>query len=166
MRIVIVVCGAALFAGCDKTNLQPVTQVKIRLAGGPLTAQQVNVQVKQVRVNLSDDTTWITLHTNATSYNLLDYTNGKDTLIAEGNMLATKIIKQLQIVLGDSNTIKTDNQLYPLNLTAGAGTINIVVNSKLNKNIETLTLNFNAAASITETAKGSYQLTPVVTLKD
>lgn len=165
VRIILVVCGFALFAGCDKTNLQPLTQLKIRLTNPSLNAGEVNVQIKEVRVNLSDDTTWITLHTNAAIYNLLDYTNGKDTLIANGNVLATKFINQLQIVLGDSNTIRVNNQLYPLHLTEGAGIIKMFVNTKLNKNIETLTLNFDAATSVTESIKGVFEFRPVISIK-
>lgn len=155
-----------IIAGCDKTNIKPITQLKIRLTDAPINAQEVNVNIKTVRVKLSDDTAWITLRPNSGVYNLLEYKNGKDTLIAEGVVPATKFINELQLILGDSNTIKIDNNPYALNLADASGNIKILAYSKMNKNIETITLDFNAALSVTEFAKGSYQLKPVVSIKN
>ena len=165
-RFAVVACCVVAFAGCDKTNLKPITQVKIRLTDAPLAAQQVNIHIKEVRVNLTDDTTWIVLHTNADIYNLLDYKNGKDTLIAEGSVPATKFIKEVRIILGDNNTIRIDDEVHPINmLSASANDVRVLINSKLNKNIETFTLDFDAAASIIETSKGTFYLRPVVVLR-
>jgi hypothetical protein len=164
--IVLIAFCAFLLSGCDKTNLKPITRLQIRLTDAPLDAEEVNVHIKEVSVNLTDDTTWITLRTNANSYNLLDYRNGKDTLIAEGQLPATKFVKNIRLILGDNNNIKMDGEEYPLDLSnSSQKEVTLFVNSKLNKNIETFTIDFDAASSVIQTSKESFQLKPVVTFR-
>ncbi len=168
-RIKIISSALASFViltACDKANLDPVTQLKVRLTDAPINAQQVNLHIKEVRVNLVNDTAWIKLNTNAAIYNLLDYKDGKDTLIAQGTIPATYTVKELRLLLGDSNTIKMNNDVYPLSVPSGVQSgIKITVNKKLNKNVETIVLDFDAALSIVEVGKETYQLNPVVKLK-
>ena len=162
--VLMALCG--LLAGCDKTNLKPITRLQLRLTDAPIAAQEVNIHIKEVRVNLTDDTTWITLRTNNNNYNLLDYRNGKDTLIAEGELPATKFVKEVRLTLGENNIIKIGGDVYPLDVSnASQKDIKVVVNTKLNKNIETFTIDFDAASSVVETTKGIFQLRPVVSLK-
>jgi hypothetical protein len=155
-----------ILTACDKANLDPVTQLKIRLTDVPVNAQEVNIHIKEVRVNLANDTAWTTLNTKAAIYDLLDYQNGKDTLIAEGMLSATSTVKELRLILGDSNTLKINNEVYQLSIpgSSRSGT-KITVDKKLNRNIETIVLDFDAALSVVELGKGIYQLNPVIRLK-
>ncbi len=156
----------AILTACDKANLDPVTQLKVRLTDAPINAQQVNVQIKEVRVNLEGDTAWTILNTPAATYNLLDYQNGKDTLIAQGNVHATSTVKELRLILGDSNTIKINNEVFPLSVPVSSlNGYKIIVNKKLNRNIENVILDFDAGLSVIELGKGNYQLNPVIKLK-
>jgi hypothetical protein len=168
-RGVITVATALAMLGmlseCDKKSLQPVTELKVRLTDTPLSAQEVNVDIKEVKVNYAKDTTWTSLKTNAGLYNLLDYQNGKDTLIAQGNVGATKIIQEMRLILGNNNTIKINNDVYPLNILTGFNSVQIVIGRKMNKNVESLIIDFNSGLSVTETTKGYYTLKPVLTLK-
>lgn len=155
-----------ILTACDKANLDPVTQLKVRLTDAPVNAQEVNVQIKEVRVNLVDDTAWIKLNTNAAIYNLLQYKDGKDTLIAQGNIPATSTIRELRLLLGDSNTIKINNDVYPLSVPVSLQSgYKIIVNKKLNKNVESIVIDFDAGLSVLELGKGTYQLNPVISLK-
>ncbi len=157
---------SGILSECEKASLQPVTDLKVRLTDAPLNAQEVNVNIKEVKVNYSKDTAWTSLKTNAGIYNLLNYQNGKDTLIAQGNVHATKIIQEMRFILGDNNTIKINNEVYPLNFSAGSNnSIQITIDRKMNKNTESIIVDFNAGLSVTETTKGYYTLKPVLTLK-
>jgi hypothetical protein len=167
----IIILGLAIYSstilsGCEKINLEPVTELKVRLTDAPINAQEVNIDIKEVKVNYAKDTGWTTLNTNTGIYNLLKYQNGQDTLIAKGNVRATNIIQQLRLVLGERNSIKINNEVYPLSTSSGVEKgIQITIDRKMNRNIETIIIDFDANLSVTETAKGLYQLKPFLRLK-
>ncbi|MBA2762976.1 MAG: DUF4382 domain-containing protein [Segetibacter sp.] len=167
IRIILFALGSlVVLTNCDKKNLEPVTQLKIRLTDVPVNAQEVNVHIKEVRVKFANDTTETTLNTKEAIYNLLDYQDGKDTVIAQGNLSATNTIREIRVILGDNNTLKINSEVYPLNIPVNLrGGTKIIVNKKLNKNIESVVLDFDAALSVVELGKGNYQLNPVIKLK-
>jgi hypothetical protein len=167
IRIILFALGSlAVLTNCDKKNLEPVTQLKIRLTDFPINAQEVNVHIKEVRVKFANDTTETTLNTKEAIYNLLDYQDGKDTVIAQGNLSATNTVRELRVILGDSNTLKINNEVYHLNIPVSlrSGT-KIIIDKKLNKSIESVVLDFDAGLSVVELGKGNYQLNPVIKLK-
>ena len=167
IRIILFALGSlVVLTNCDKKNLEPVTQLKIRLTDVPVNAQEVNVHIKEVRVKFANDTTETTLNTKEAIYNLLDYQDGKDTVIAQGNLSATNTIREIRVILGDNNTLKINSEVYHLNIPVNLrGGTKIIVNKKLNKNIESVVLDFDAALSVVELGKGNYQLNPVIKLK-
>src|SRR5262245_4141654 len=71
---------------CNKDN-DTTTDLKISLTDNPYNATEVNVDIEQVRVKFNDDDNdtegWVNLNTRAGIYNLLDFQNGIDTLIAD-----------------------------------------------------------------------------------
>ncbi len=167
IRIILFALGSlVVLTNCDKKNLEPVTQLKIRLTDFPVNAQEVNVHIKEVRVKFANDTTETTLNTKEAIYNLLDYQDGKDTVIAQGNLSATNTVRELRVILGDSNTLKINNEVYHLNIPVSlrSGT-KIIIDKKLNKSIESVVLDFDAGLSVVELGKGNYQLNPVIKLK-
>ncbi len=167
IRIILFALGSLIIlTNCDKKNLEPVTQLKIRLTDVPVNAQEVNVHIKEVRVKFANDTTETTLNTKEAIYNLLDYQDGKDTVIAQGNLSATNTVRELRVILGDSNTLKINNEVYHLNIPVSlrSGT-KIIIDKKLNKSIESVVLDFDAGLSVVELGKGNYQLNPVIKLK-
>lgn len=58
---------------------------------------------------------WDTLHIRPGVYNLLDFSNGADTLLASGYTPAGRI-KKIRITLGDNNSVVIDSVSYPLEL--------------------------------------------------
>jgi hypothetical protein len=87
-------------------------------------------------------------------------------VIAQGNLSATNTVRELRVILGDSNTLKINNEVYHLNIPVNLrGGTKIIIDKKLNKNIESVVLDFDAALSIVELGKGNYQLNPVIKLK-
>jgi hypothetical protein len=146
--------------GSDKTNL------KIHLTDNPFNATEVNVDIREVRINLRDDSTgWTNLNTNAGIYNLLALQNGVDTLLATGTV-PTGTLKEVRFILGNDNSIKINNTIYPLTIPSGNESgLKIKLNKKLNASIDSLLIDFDAALSILLTGNGDYKLKPVLKVK-
>jgi hypothetical protein len=160
---------AALMIGtviaCNKNN-DTTTDLKIRLTDNPYNATEVNVDIQQVRVNFRDDSTgWVNLDTRAGIYNLLNFQNGIDTLIAQ-TTVPTGTLKEVRFVLGSQNSIRIDNNLYPLTIPSGSESgLKIKLNKQLNAHFDSLVIDFDAALSILQTGAGDYKLKPVLKIK-
>ncbi len=111
--------GTILFIGCKKSN-ESSSELSVKMTDAPFDAQEVNIDIKEVRVNFAKDTSaWITLNTNARIYNLLTLQNNRDTAIATGSV-STGTVKVLRLILGAANSIKSKikHNLYCLNFNA------------------------------------------------
>ncbi|MDP9230689.1 MAG: DUF4382 domain-containing protein [Bacteroidota bacterium] len=157
----------ALLVACSINNDGNGTTLQVRLTDNPIIADEVNVDIRDVRVRFRDDSTdWISLDTHVGVYNLLGLQKGVDTLLAVG-VIPTNILKEIRLVLGTDNTIKVNGQVYPLTIPSGAESgLKIKVDKKLNRNLETLLIDFDAELSIHQTGNGTYMLKPVLRLKD
>lgn len=81
-------------------------------------------------------------------YNLLALQNGVDTLIAQGTY-PTDVVREIQLVLGENNTVKIAGQTYPLTILSGFKSgLKIKVNKQLNATIENILIDFDALLSI------------------
>lgn len=142
------------------------TMLNVRLTDGPGDFQQVNVDIQEIRVKTSQDTAqWLLLPTNAGVYNLLDFQNGIDTLIATGPVPAVTL-KEVRFVLGTNNTIMVDSIIYPLvTPSAQESGLKIKVDKNLAADLNTITIDFDASASILLQGNGVYKLKPVIRLK-
>ncbi len=152
------------FFACKKENGGTST-LQVRLTDAPAAYTQVNVDIKEVRVNFRDDSTgWVTLATNAKIYNLLGLQNGVDTLLATG-IVQTGTVKEIRLILGTNNTIVDGGVTYPLTIPSGSESgLKIKVDKKLNATLETLIVDFDAALSIKQES-GGYKLRPVLRIK-
>jgi len=152
---------------CQKTlDQQGNSNVQIRMTDAPFNAQAVNVDLQEVRILYRDDSTWNTLQTRAGIYNLLQYQNGLDTLIASGSVPANSTIKELRLILGSNNTIMIDSTIYPLFIPSGSESgLKVKVNKKANVSMNDILLDFDAGLSIHQNGNGRYMLKPVVKLK-
>lgn len=151
----------------DKSADGGPTTVKVRLTDNPFNAEEVNVDIREVKVNFNSDTIngWATLNTNARVYNLLGLQNGVDTLLAVGT-IPTNTVKEIRFVLGTNNTIKIAGIVYPLTIPSGAESgLKIKVNKQLNASLDSLLIDFDAALSIHQTGVGVFQLKPVLKIK-
>ena len=151
---------------CQKDNNNGTTNLQIHLTDNPFNATEVNVDLREVRVNLRDDSTgWVILNTNAGVYNLLALQNGVDTLLATGT-IPTGTLKEIRLVLGNDNSIKINNTIYPLTIPSGSESgLKIKLNKKLNASLDSLLIDFDAALSISLTGNGEYKLKPVLKIK-
>ena len=158
---------AVVFIACSKDDSGKSTTVKVRLTDNPVNAEEVNVDIQQVRVKFREDSIggWADLTTYAGVYNLLGLQNGVDTLLAVGT-IPTDVVKEIRLVLGTNNTIKVNGIVYPLTIPSGSESgLKIKVNKKLNGTLDSLLIDFDAALSIHQTGPGVYQLKPVLKIK-
>lgn len=156
-----------LVSACSKDNSSRSTTLKVRLTDNPVLAEEVNVDIQQVRVKFSEDSIsgWTDINTYAGVYNLLGLQNGVDTLLAVG-VIPTDVVKEIRFVLGTNNTIKVNGIVYPLTIPSGSESgLKIKVNKKLNGSLDSLLIDFDAALSIHQTGPGDYKLKPVLKVK-
>lgn len=143
-------------------------RVVVRLTDAPADYQEVNVDIQNIEVNVREDEAesgWTTLEgVNKGIYNLLELTNGLDTVLADTEIPAG-YVSQIRLILGDNNTLLQDNQTLPLN-TPSAQQSGLKVNLKttLAPGITyEILLDFDAARSVVEAGKsGNFNLKPVV----
>lgn len=153
-------------AACQKDAENSTTDLRIRLTDNPFNATEVNVDIREVKVNLHDDSTgWVSLNTHAGIYNLLALQNGLDTLLAQG-IIPTGTLKEIRFVLGDNNSIKIDTTVYPLTIPSGGESgLKIKLNKNLQATADSVLIDFDAALSIMQTGTGEYKLKPVLKIK-
>ncbi|MBL7931183.1 MAG: DUF4382 domain-containing protein, partial [Bacteroidia bacterium] len=84
--------------------------VRMTDAPGPYTAVYVDIQSVEITGAGGAN---VTLNTTPGIYNLLDLTNGNDTLIATG-LLTTNKVEQIRLALGTHNSVVVNGTSYPL----------------------------------------------------
>jgi len=163
LTLVLIASATMLLFACEKDTANSTLQ--IRMTDAPVDLDELNIDLVQVNVKFAKDTTsWIPLQTTPGIYNLLGLQNGVDTLIARGNFSAD-VVKEIRLVLGDNNSVKSNAQVYPLTIPGGSESgLKLKVSKQLNANLETLLIDFDAALSVNLEADG-YKLRPVLRIK-
>ena len=158
-----VITMSLFFAACKKENQN--STLHLYMTDAPLSVEEVNIDLKGVEVNFNRDSThWVTMQATPGIYNILNLQNGIDTLIAQGTY-PTGVVKEIRLIVGDSNTIKADGQVYPLTIPSGEESgLKIKVDKNLKATVETVVIDFDAALSIQLETDG-YKLRPVIRLK-
>ena len=174
MKRTILILSAILFSAsvafisCSKDDTKGTSTLHVRLTDAPIAYEEVNVDIREVRVKFSDDTLssgWVTLTTYPGIYNLLAYQNGVDTLLGTG-VFPTQVVKEIRFVLGPNNTIKDAGVVYPLTIPSGAESgLKLKINKALNATLETIIIDFDAALSVKKEGPGDYKLRPVLKIK-
>jgi len=162
--------GLFLFFSCSKSTSRTSAtgHLEIRLTDGPATYDAVYIDVQQVAVNVSSDSAtdsgWHTIPLLRPGiYNLLDFKNGIDTVLASADLPAGKL-SQLRLILGDSNSVVVDGQSYPMKTPSGQQSgVKLKINTTLTGGIVyRLWIDFDAGRSIVATGSGKYILKPVI----
>ena len=149
-------------ASCKKND---TSTLQVNLTDAPAAYDEVNVDIKEVQVNLSDDSTgWVTLNTNAKVYDLLTLQNNVQAVLASGTV-PTGMVKKIRFVLGTNNTIVDSTGSYPLTIPSGSESgLKIDIYKKLSSTFENVVIDFDAALSI-KNENGEYKLRPVLKIK-
>lgn len=165
--LLLLLCTMLFIAwACEKDNTSTPsdkTVLNVHLTDGPGDYQQVNVDIQEVRLKMADDTSqWLSLATNAGIYNLLDFQNGVDTIIATGPV-PVDVLKEVRLVLGPANSVMVDSTLYDLETpSAEQSGLKIKIDKSLGLVLDSLTLDFDAEKSIVKTGNGKFILKPVI----
>jgi hypothetical protein len=168
--LVAAVTSTFVFLSCQKevqsNSGSGTTTLKVRMTDAPVPADSVNIDIREIRANFSNDTVeWVSLNTVAGVYDLLGLQNGVDTLLAVGTV-PTDTLKQIRFILGTNNSIVVNGVNYPLTIPSGAESgLKIMVNKRLNANLDSLIIDFDAALSVHQTGQGEYMLRPVLKIK-
>ena len=153
---------ATVFSGCSESDAAGgEANIQFRLTDMPGEYQQVNIDVLSVEVKLNDST--VSLSTNQGVYNLLEFVNGKDTLLVD-DQLPSGYISQIRLILGENNTVMIDNVIHDLKTPSAQQS-----GLKLNVHEEIISgesyayvIDFVVEKSIVETGNGKYILKPVI----
>jgi hypothetical protein len=155
----------ALFAiSCDSDEGN--ARVQVWLTDAPGDYQEVNIDLKGIDVHVGDgedEAGWKSLSVRAGVYNLLDLTNGLDTLLGEIALPAGEI-SQIRLKLGNANTLKTGDKVFNLDVPSGQQSgLKLQVHQTLAADITyKILLDFDVARSILLTGSGQYKLKPVI----
>ena len=124
----------------------------------------VNVDVQSVSYSL-DNESWVNLPIKPSIIELLQFTNGKDTLLSNVKLESGVRVKQIRLVLGNNNSLVLGNgSVVPLKVPSGQTSglkFNVQSVPELTSGYRVV-IDFDAASSIVAKGNGEYSLKPVV----
>lgn len=101
----LLVAGLLVFESCKKNN-GGTAKLAIYLTDDPADYAEVNIDIKEVLVDVSDNSTenWQSVAITPGIYNLLDFRNGMDVLLGTIDLPEGKI-SRMRLVLGSNNSL-------------------------------------------------------------
>jgi hypothetical protein len=155
-----------LFTSCsemDNNNNNDATKIQFFLTDAPGNFQEVNIDIQAIQVIINDSI--INLETNQGIYNLLEFVNGKDTLLVTDD-IPSGMLSQIRLILGENNSVMVDSVVYDIKTpSAQESGLKLNVHQDITPGTTyTYIIDFDAAKSIVKTGKGSskYILKPVI----
>jgi hypothetical protein len=161
-RIIGFLMLSILWLACN--NDEQTARLNVRLTDAPGDYEEVNIDIQDVQVNSSQGNTgWVSLNVEKGVYNLLELTNGLDTLLATAELPAGRV-SQIRLILGSNNTVKIGGVTRSLTTpSAQQSGLKLNLQADLAEGVTyTITLDFDAARSIVKTGNGTYILKPVI----
>lgn len=151
-----------LLVSCNNDDTNAKYPYAVRLTDAPGPYDEVNVNIQGVEV-IDENGKTVALNVKKGIYNLLEFSNGVDTIIATDS-LEISSVKQIRLILGADNTVVLDGVSYPLSTpSAEQSGLKIKVNQTLQDGIlYTVLLDFDANKSVIKLGNGGYQLKPVI----
>jgi Domain of unknown function (DUF4382) len=166
--VLLTIMFAVLLISCSKmqNSSSGKARLEVYLTDDPADYDQVVIDVKDVQINVSTDSSekWQSLSTvKAGSYDLLRLVNDDDTLLGNSD-IPTGTLHQMRLVLGSNNYVVVNGQNIPLQTpSAQQSGLKLNVQQKIASGIlYTITLDFDAAKSIVKTGNDKYILKPVI----
>ena len=165
MKKLLILAALGLSIGlvaCNKNENGGMTKVNVKLTDAPGAYQALFLSIKEVQIFSSGGQS--TLEVNSAPFNILNYTMGKDTLIASED-IPSGTLQEVRLVLNSTgNSVLINGQSYPLTTPSGQTSgVKIKVHDNLEEGVAyTMLLDFDAAKSIVQTGNGGYILKPVV----
>lgn len=147
---------------CKKDSTTNSYPYAIRMTDAPGPYNAVNIDLQGVVITGNDGKD-VTMNVHTGIYNLLNFSNGIDTLIASGSLEDAKV-SQIRLILGPNNTVVIGSTTYPLSTpSAEQSGLKLQVHQTLQAGVlYSVLLDFDANQSIVETGNGTYKLKPVI----
>lgn len=174
--LVVVGLLAFVVSSCNDINLNGPNQGKakmnVHLTDAPGDYEEVNIDVEGLRIHFtpnSSDTAsgegeWIDLPAEPTRLNLLDFTNGIDTLLSSAE-LDPGHYRELRLILGSDNDVVVDGETHNLKVPSGQQSgykIKFKTDLEAGEELD-VTVDFDAARSVHKAGNsGKYILKPVL----
>ena len=161
--LISLLAGSLFFAACkDEAENTPMASLSVHMTDLPGNYDEVNIDVQGVEITGSGGS--VTLkNVNPGIYNLLDYANGVDTLIATGDVAAGNV-SQIRLILGKNNSVMIDSIVYPMDIPSSAQSgLKLQIHNTFAAGAEyALLLDFDASQSVVEHGNNTYSLKPVI----
>lgn len=153
-------------ASCSKKDKTTEARLQVRLTDNPpADIKEVWVDIRQVEIIVNNGDPYLLPGVHQGLYNLLDLTNGKDTLLADA-MIPTGNISQLRLILGDNNFLVSHSgeKLALKTPSAQQSGLKVQIHQELSGGIlYRLILDFDVARSIVQAGNsGNIILKPVL----
>jgi hypothetical protein len=169
LGIACIISTLLIFLSCSKNQKSDsgMASLQVRLTDGPdPNVKEVWVDIEKIELIMSDTSNPIILDgTHPGVYNLLAFSDGKDTLLADAT-IPPGTISQIRLILGDNNyLISKDGEKIPLKTPSGQESgLKVQVHQAVTGGIlYRLTLDFDAGRSIIKAGNsGNYLLKPVL----
>ena len=124
------------------------------LTDSPGDYTKVNIDIQDIEVH---GARWLDIASkvNKGVYNLLDFTDGRETVFTSTEYPAGKI-NQIRLILGPDNSVEIDGETHPLETpSAQQSGLKLLLNAELTAGITyAILLDFEAAKSIVKTGSG------------
>jgi hypothetical protein len=167
LTLLLVITCECFILSCSKdketSDVSSTTPFELRMTDAIANYNAVNIDVQAIEVKTDIGAT-IMLNVNPGVYNLLDYANGVDTLIATGS-IPTATVSQVRLILGNNNSVVDSNGvLHPMDTpSAQESGLKLNVHAALQPGVTyAMLIDFDANRSIVVTGNGQYKLKPVI----
>lgn len=160
-----IILVAIMISSCKK-DVEPAPNAsypyEIRMTDAPGPYDAVYIDLVGVEITGNGGQT-VLMNVDTGIYNLLDFSNGIDTLIAM-NTLGSGSVQQIRLILGANNSVVIDSVSYPLSTpSADQSGLKLQVHQTLQAGVlYSVLLDFDANKSIVDMGNGNYKLKPVI----
>jgi hypothetical protein len=156
----VMLCVAAV--SCSRNDNKLMTTYSVRMTDAPAPYSAVFIDLQGVEI-IGTNGLPVPLNVHRGIYNLLDFSNGLDTIIATG-IVEVATIQQVRLILGPDNTVVADGVIHHLSTpSAEQSGLKLQVNQALKAGVNySMLLDFDANQSIVLEGNGNYKLKPVI----
>ena len=170
LSALLVASALMFFTSCKKNNNNGDgnARLKVYLTDDPGDYEAVYIDVKDVQINVTGDTSngWQSLSgVNAAAYDLLKLVNDNDTLLADANIPSGRL-HQMRLILGTENYVKIQGTTQLIKLetpSAQQSGLKLNIQQDIQDGIlYTITLDFDVSKSIVRTGNNKYMLKPTI----
>ncbi len=163
ITLFVVIVGVITSCKEEVMETMGTSDVSFRLTDAPCDYDNLFIDVQGIEIH-SDANGWEILSPfNAGIYDILELTNGLDTLLCQVDLPAGKV-SQIRLILGESNSIVVDGSTYPIKTpSAQQSGLKLNLHKDLLANASyTIWLDFDACKSVVKKGNGDYSLKPVI----